>query len=70
MADLSTSHSSRTSRLTAIADERAALDKKEAELRDLIAKAEEKRRWFAEMQENVDNVGEFLDEKVRKFPFS
>lgn len=64
MADLSTSHASRTSRLSAIADERAALDKKEAELRELIAKAEEKRRWFAEMQENVDNVGEFLDEKV------
>ncbi|KZS89449.1 hypothetical protein SISNIDRAFT_416795 [Sistotremastrum niveocremeum HHB9708] len=63
MADLSTSHASRTSRLSAIADERAALDKKEAELRELIAKAEEKRRWFAEMQENVDNVGEFLDEK-------
>lgn len=47
-----------------LADEREQLDTRETELREMIAKAEAKRSWFAAFKEWVESVATFLDEKV------
>lgn len=47
-----------------LVDEREQLDARETELRDMIAKAEGKRSWFAAFKEWVESVATFLDEKV------
>lgn len=37
-------------------------------MRDMIAKAEEKRSWFSAFREWMESVATFLDEKVRSPP--
>ena len=37
-------------------------------MRDMIAKAEEKRSWFSAFREWMESVAIFLDEKVRSPP--
>ena len=51
--------------MVSVADERAQLEVREKEMRDMIAKAEEKRSWFAAFRDWVESVATFLDEKVR-----
>jgi GC-rich sequence DNA-binding factor len=40
------------------------LDDREAEMRDMVGRAEEKRAWFNSFKEWVEGVAGFLDEKV------
>ena len=47
-----------------LADERAQLEVREKEMREMIVKAEDKRSWFAAFREWVESVATFLDEKV------
>ncbi|VDB84202.1 unnamed protein product [Peniophora sp. CBMAI 1063] len=63
MSALTTSHAQNTSTLTSLSDEQTRLEQREAELRDIVARAEEKRSWFASFREWMENVATFLDEK-------
>ncbi|KAI0058268.1 hypothetical protein BV25DRAFT_1919473 [Artomyces pyxidatus] len=63
MTALTTSHAQNTSSMSSLAEEQAALDKREDELREIITKAELKRSWFASFREWIESVATFLDEK-------
>lgn len=54
--------------MTSLAQERAQLEAREKEMREMIVKAEEKRSWFAAFREWVESVATFLDEKVCLYP--
>ncbi|THH09290.1 hypothetical protein EW146_g8722 [Bondarzewia mesenterica] len=64
MTSLTQSHAQNTVSVAAIAAEQVQLDEREAELRELITKAELKRSWFAAFRDWVESVATFLDEKV------
>lgn len=49
--------------MTSLAEEQTRLEQREVELRDIVARAEEKRSWFASFREWMENVATFLDEK-------
>ena len=51
--------------MVSIAEERAQLEIREKEMREMISKAEEKRSWFAAFRDWIESVATFLDEKVR-----
>lgn len=53
--------------MVSLAKEREQLEVREKDMREMIAKAEEKRSWFAAFREWVENVATFLDEKVNYF---
>lgn len=53
--------------MTALGEEQAQLEIREKEMREMIAKAEEKRSWFAAFREWIESVATFLDEKVSIF---
>lgn len=55
--------------MTALGEEQAQLEIREKEMREMIAKAEEKRSWFAAFREWIESVATFLDEKVSIFLF-
>jgi GC-rich sequence DNA-binding factor len=63
---MTSSHASHTSTLSSLADERSALESKEAEMRQLVENAEKKRSWFVAFQEWVESIASFLDEKVAR----
>ncbi|KAF4590038.1 hypothetical protein EYR40_009567 [Pleurotus pulmonarius] len=63
LSQLTVSHASNTSSLSAIAKERSEVDEREVELRDMVDKAEVKRSWFDGFHEWVEGVAGFLDEK-------
>lgn len=63
---LTSSHSSHTTALSSLADERSSLEQKEVQMRQQIEKAERKRGWFTAFREWVENIAVFLDEKVRE----
>lgn len=50
--------------LAHFAKEREDLDAQEKELREEVGKAEEKRRWFGDFKIFIEQVADFLDEKV------
>lgn len=50
--------------MTSLAGERDQADVREAEMRQMISKAEAKRSWFVAFREWVESVATFLDEKV------
>ncbi|KAI0693217.1 nineteen complex-related protein 2-domain-containing protein [Cytidiella melzeri] len=60
---LTTSHAQNTATMGSLADERALLETREKEMRDMIVKAEDKRSWFAAFREWIESVATFLDEK-------
>ncbi|GBE83032.1 nineteen complex-related protein 2-domain-containing protein [Sparassis latifolia] len=60
---LTTSHAQNSQSMTAIGEEQVQLEAREKEMREMIAKAEEKRSWFAAFREWVESVATFLDEK-------
>ena len=62
---LTTSHAQNTASMAALGEEEAQLELREKEMREIIAKAEEKRSWFVAFREWVESVATFLDEKVR-----
>jgi len=61
---LTTSHSTNTAELIKISEENASIEKQEAELKEQVESAEQRRAWFQSFKERVDSVGDFLDEKV------
>ncbi|KAF8645232.1 hypothetical protein AX16_008059 [Volvariella volvacea WC 439] len=63
LAQLTTSHASNTSALNSLAQQRAEVDAKEQEMREMVGKAEEKRAWFGSFSDWVEGVANFLDEK-------
>ncbi|KAG1872371.1 GCFC-domain-containing protein [Suillus subalutaceus] len=60
------SHGTNVKAAAALVDEREQLDVRETELREMIAKAEAKRSWFAAFKEWMESVATFLDEKFPK----
>ncbi|KAL4080710.1 GCFC-domain-containing protein [Scleroderma citrinum] len=63
LAALKASHTSNTNAAESLLTEQDQLDARETELREMIAKAETKRRWFADFKEFMESVATFLDEK-------
>ncbi|KAI0338869.1 hypothetical protein BDW22DRAFT_1457945 [Trametopsis cervina] len=63
MTALTTSHAQNTATMTSLADERAQIEIREKQMRDMIAKAEDKRSWFSAFREWIESVATFLDEK-------
>ncbi|KAG2342161.1 hypothetical protein BDR05DRAFT_1001119 [Suillus weaverae] len=63
---ITTSHATNVKAAASLVDEREQLDVRETELREMIAKAEAKRSWFAAFKEWVESVATFLDEKFPK----
>ena len=68
MSELTTSHAQHSAAMAKVGEEQRLLDAREKEMREMIAKAEEKRSWFAAFREFVESVATFLDEKV-SYPF-
>ena len=68
MSELTTSHAQHSASLSKLGEEQRLLEQRETEMRDMIAKAEEKRSWFSAFREWMENVATFLDEKVRSTP--
>jgi GC-rich sequence DNA-binding factor len=62
---LTTSHAKNTAELIKMGEENASLEKQEAELKEQVENAEQRRAWFQSFKERVESVGDFLDEKVR-----
>ena len=65
LASMTVSHAQNTASVSALSVENDQLDGRETELREIIARTEEKRRWFADFRDWLENVAIFLDEKVR-----
>ncbi|KAG6827182.1 hypothetical protein H0H92_012892 [Tricholoma furcatifolium] len=63
LTKLTTSHASNTSALNSLAKERADIDEREVEMREMVGRAEEKRAWFESFREWLEGVAGFLDEK-------
>ena len=53
--------------LDSIEKERAEVDAREGELREMVGRAEDKRAWFDSFRDWIESVASFLDEKVH-FP--
>ena len=68
MSELTTSHAQHSASLSKLGEEQRLLEQRETEMRDMIAKAEEKRSWFSAFREWMESVATFLDEKVRSTP--
>ena len=64
LVSMTTSHTQNTALVSALSVENDQLDGRETELREIIAQTEEKRRWFADFRDWLENVATFLDEKV------
>ncbi|KAH9948863.1 nineteen complex-related protein 2-domain-containing protein [Amylocystis lapponica] len=60
---LTTSHAQNSASMVALSEEEAQLETREKEMRDMIARASEKRSWFVAFREWVESVATFLDEK-------
>ncbi|EMD40093.1 hypothetical protein CERSUDRAFT_81377 [Gelatoporia subvermispora B] len=60
---LTTSHAQNSASMASLGEEQLMLEAREKEMREMIAKAEEKRSWFAAFREWVESVATFLDEK-------
>lgn len=65
MSELTTSHAEHSATMSKLREEERILESREKEMREMIAKAEEKRSWFNAFREWVESVATFLDEKVR-----
>lgn len=60
---LTVSHAQNSESMATVSAEQIELEKKEKDMREMIAKAEEKRGWFVAFREWVESVAGFLDEK-------
>ncbi|KAK7005823.1 GC-rich sequence DNA-binding factor-like protein [Favolaschia claudopus] len=63
LTQLTTSHASNTAALATLGQERAEVDEREKEMRQMVEKAEAKRAWFGQFKEWIEGVAGFLDEK-------
>lgn len=64
LSTLKVSHTIDAAALAHFAHERAELAAQEKELREEVAKVEEKSRWFGDFKVFIEEVAAFLDEKV------
>ena len=64
MSELTMSHAQHSTSLTKLGEEQRLLEQREKEMREIIAKAEEKRSWFSAFRDWIESVATFLDEKV------
>ena len=64
MSQLVASHSSNTSSITKLAEERISIEEKEKDMRKMVVDAENRRSWFNGFKDWVENIAAFLDEKV------
>jgi GC-rich sequence DNA-binding factor len=67
MTSMTASHKQNTTSVSTLSAELVQLDERETELRDIITRTEEKRRWFADFREWLESVAAFLDEKVQSW---
>ncbi|RDB19034.1 GC-rich sequence DNA-binding factor 2 [Hypsizygus marmoreus] len=63
LTNLTTSHASNMAALNNLAKERAEVDDRETEMREMVGRAEDKRAWFEDLKDWVEGVAGFLDEK-------
>ncbi|KAF9468648.1 nineteen complex-related protein 2-domain-containing protein [Collybia nuda] len=63
LTQLTTSHTSNTTSLDALTREQGEVDDREKEMREMVARAEDKRAWFDSFKEWIEGVAGFLDEK-------
>ncbi|KAI0699950.1 nineteen complex-related protein 2-domain-containing protein [Cerioporus squamosus] len=63
MSELTTSHAQHSAAMSKLGEEQRLLEAREKEMREMIAKAEDKRSWFNAFREWVESVATFLDEK-------
>ncbi|KAL1950433.1 hypothetical protein VTO73DRAFT_5557 [Trametes versicolor] len=63
MSELTVSHAEHSAAMSKLGEEQRLLEEREKEMREMIAKAEEKRSWFSAFREWVESVATFLDEK-------
>ncbi|KAI9443190.1 GCFC-domain-containing protein [Lactarius indigo] len=63
LVSMTASHAQNTALVSALSVEHDQLDGRETELREIIARNEEKRRWFTDFRDWLENVATFLDEK-------
>jgi GC-rich sequence DNA-binding factor len=62
---LNTSHLQNTTALASLAEEHLKWDEEEVLLRRNVQEKEEMRAWFGTFHDRMEEVGEFLEEKVR-----
>ncbi|KAF8073909.1 nineteen complex-related protein 2-domain-containing protein [Lyophyllum atratum] len=60
---LTTSHAKNTAAMNNLAKERAEVADREAEMRAMVGRAEDKRAWFESFKDWLEGVAGFLDEK-------
>ncbi|KAI0647843.1 GCFC-domain-containing protein [Trametes meyenii] len=63
MSELTTSHAEHSAAMSKIGEEQRLLEEREKEMREMIAKAEQKRSWFSAFRDWIESVATFLDEK-------
>ncbi|KAH9924304.1 GCFC-domain-containing protein [Epithele typhae] len=63
MSELTTSHAEHSATMAKLGEEQRILDQREKEMREMIAKAEDKRSWFDAFREWIESMATFLDEK-------
>ncbi|KAH9179210.1 GCFC-domain-containing protein [Lactarius sanguifluus] len=63
LVSMTASHAQNTASVSAVSVEYDQLDGRETELREIIAMTEDKRRWFTDFRDWLENVATFLDEK-------
>ncbi|KAI0373663.1 GCFC-domain-containing protein [Pilatotrama ljubarskyi] len=63
MSELTMSHAEHSAAMSKLGEEQRLLEQREKEMREMIAKAEEKRSWFSAFRDWVESVATFLDEK-------
>ncbi|KAG5653109.1 hypothetical protein H0H81_002256 [Sphagnurus paluster] len=60
---LTLSHAKNTTAIDSLAKERAEIDDREKEMREMVGRAEDKRAWFESFKDWLEGVAGFLDEK-------
>ncbi|KAI8994209.1 nineteen complex-related protein 2-domain-containing protein [Trametes punicea] len=63
MSELTMSHAEHSAAMSKLGEEQRLLEQREKEMREMIAKAEEKRSWFSAFRDWIESVATFLDEK-------
>lgn len=70
LAQLTTSHATNMAALNTLAQERAEIDDRETEMREMVGRAADKRAWFDSFRGWIEGVAGFLDEKVPLISYS
>jgi hypothetical protein len=65
---LNASHAQSATAIASLAEEHLKWDEEEVQLRRNVQEKEEMRAWFGAFHDRMEEVGEFLEEKVRIYP--